>query len=172
MLWDELERIQKKVTRVIWGTWSTGEVWIILGVCSRREWGETGILNYLKKAVVKGIIWFFIHGVGRGGREICSKEDSDWMLGETLGKDYLERLWSLNQWRSWEGGWGNLSQKPLWLLIQLWSRWPGKMTLWGSLPVLPFVDKVRMNTGPPPMLWGSIQVIVFIYLFVLLLHSK
>lgn len=53
-------------------------------------------LEIPKKAVVKGIICFLSMGWGelggRGGREICSKEDSDWMLGEALGKDYLKSL--------------------------------------------------------------------------------
>lgn len=36
----------------------------------------------------------------------------------------------------------------------------------GSLSVLPFVDKVRMSTGPPPVVWGAVQVIAsLIFLF-------
>lgn len=177
MLWDELERIQKKAKRVLWGTWYT-EVWMILRVCSRGEWGETWILKYLK-SVVKGVICFLLMRWGElggwVGREICNKDNTDWMLAEVLGKDYLERLWSLDQWRSWKAGWENLSQKPPWLLVQLWSRRVGKKTLWGALPILLFVDEVRMNTGPPPMLWGAIQVIGFIDFFVVVLllqHSK
>lgn len=42
VLWDELERIQKKVKRVFWGTWSA-EVWMVLGVCSRGEWRKIRI---------------------------------------------------------------------------------------------------------------------------------
>lgn len=52
-------------------------------------------LEISKKAVVKGIICFLFKEWGelggRGGREVCSK-DSDWMLGEDLGKHDLERL--------------------------------------------------------------------------------
>jgi len=55
-------------------------------------------LEIPKKAVVKGIIcflfmrWGELGAGGRGGREICSKEDSDCVLGEALGKYNLERL--------------------------------------------------------------------------------
>lgn len=94
------------------------------------EWGELG---------------------GRGGREVCSK-DSDWMLGEALGKHYLERLWSLSQWRScWRRLGKPFSEATMAVDSALeQTDWQDDfLTLWGSLPVLPFVDKVRMNTGPP-----------------------
>lgn len=48
------------------------------------------------EAVLKVTVWYLYVGDSEGG-EICGKDVSDWMLGETLGKDYLERLWKLSQ---------------------------------------------------------------------------
>lgn len=169
VLWDELERIQKKVMRVIQGMWSTEEVWMVLGVCSRGGWRKTWMLKCLQRLSWRWLI--FICWGQWGGRNLwqrCFWLDARRNPGKRLPGETVKA----QSVRSGGGDWGNLSQKLLLLLIQVQSRWTGKEIWWGALPVLFCVDKVRMNTGLPPMLWPAIQVIGFTDLFISLLHSK